>query len=434
MQAISPEQFQELFTRYLEDKCTPEEVALMGTWIQSGKADHLMDKALAAALADQDQSMADAGAEGEKQLVLSQLLAQIGADQVHNASHADQPEEAAPAEAPQTPEAPRTRRLFSPWMMAAASLILLLALGYRYFTRETTQPAKTPAKTIAGTIIAHPGTTGAILTLADGSQVDLDSTGAALPETQGDTRLSRKNNELVYTGDDAAEASTAQANATAQTNATAEAPVFNTLMTPRGREYRIVLSDGTKVWLNAGSSIRYPVKFDTKRRDVAITGEAYLEVAKDKNRPFIVQSANTSIKVLGTKFDVTNYEDEQKTSVTLLEGSVSVGNGTNNLLLTPGHQAQIAHAGGTMTTRSEDGSRVTAWTRGLLDLDNADFAALMRQISRWYDVDVVFKGMPTGVHIGGLLHRNVDLSVVLQYLKENGIHYTAQGKTITILP
>ena len=403
-------------------------------WIRSGQADHLMDKALAAALAD--QSMAASGTEREKELVLSQLLAQIAADQVHNASHADQPEEAAHAEAPQTHEGPRTRRLFSPWMMAAASLILLLALGYWYFTQETTQPAKTPVKAVASIITAHPGTTGAILTLADGSQVDLDSAGAVLPETQGNTRLSRKNNELVYAGDNATAQASAQttAQANAQANAAAEPPVYNTLVTPRGREYSIVLSDGTKVWLNAGSSIRYPVKFDTKRRDVAITGEAYLEVAKDKNRPFVVQSANTSVKVLGTKFDVTNYEDEQKTSVTLLEGSVSVGNGTNDLLLTPGHQAQIAHAGGTMTTRSEDGSRVTAWTRGLLDLDNADFATLMRQISRWYDVDVVFKGMPSGVHIGGLLHRNVDLSVVLQYLKDNGIHYTAQGKTITILP
>lgn len=418
MQAISPEQFQEIFTRYLEDKCTPGEVSLIFDWIQSGSADHLMDKALAAALAD--QSMAASGAESEKQLVLSQLLAQI---------RADQPEEAA------LTEIPHTRRLFRPWMMAAASLILLLALGYWYFSQETRRITKPPA--VASTIIAHPGTTGAILTLADGSQVDLDSTGAALPATQGNTRLSRKNNELVYSGDNA----TTQANATTGANAqaparanAAEPPVYNTLITPRGREYSVVLSDGTKVWLNAGSSIRYPVKFDTKHRDVAITGEAYLEVAKDKNRPFIVQSAATSVKVLGTKFDVTNYEDDQKTSVTLLEGSVSVGNGATDLLLTPGHQAQIAHAGGAMTIRNEDGSRVTAWTRGLLDLDNTDFASLMRQISRWYDVDVVFKGMPAGVHIGGLLHRNVDLDVVLQYLKDNGIHYTAQGKTITILP
>ncbi len=419
MQAISPEQFQEMFTRYLEDKCTPGEVDLIFDWIRSGHADHLMDHTLQAALTD--PAMADSGAESEKQWVLSQLLAQIRADQPRTA--ADQPrtgEEVAP------PETPRTRRLFSPWMMAAASLILLLAVGYWYFARETRQTTKIPA--VAEAFHAQPGTTGAILTLGDGSMINLDSTGTALPKTQGNASLSRKNNELVYAaGSETAEATAAQATAT-------EAAVYNTLATPRGREYAVVLSDGTKVWLNAGSSIMYPVKFEKKQRNVVITGEAYLEVAQDKDRPFVVQSNGISVTVLGTSFDVTNYPDEQKTSVTLLQGSVRLSNRTQQLLLTPGHQAQIDHTAGTMTTRPQDGSRVIAWTRGLLDLDNTDFASLMRQISRWYDVDVVFKGMPAGVHIGGLLHRNVDLTVVLQYLKDNGVHYTAEGKTITILP
>jgi transmembrane sensor len=433
MQAISEERFQEIFSRYLDDQATPEELDLIFEWIRSGHADDLMDKTLQAAL--QEPALADAGAESEKQLVLSQLLARIAADQANSAetarphSAAADQEHAAAANRPHTgqevvpAETVQTRRLFSPWMIAAASLILLLALGYWYFAQGTRQTAGTPA--VARTIIAHPGTTGAILTLADGSQVNLDSAGAALPETQGNASLSRQNNELVYA---------AAGSGAAETQQTVETPVFNTLITPRGRQYTVELSDGTKVWLNAGSSIRYPVEFGQKQRGVTITGEAYLEVAKDKDRPFIVQSDGTNNTVLGTKFDVTNYADEQKTSVTLLQGSVSVGNGANNLLLTPGHQVQIDHAGGTMTTRQEDGSRVIAWTRGLLDLDNADFASLMRQISRWYDVDVVFKGMPTGVHIGGLVHRNVDLDVILEYLKDNGVHYTTEGKTITILP
>ncbi|HEV2478392.1 MAG TPA: FecR domain-containing protein [Puia sp.] len=425
MQAISEEQFQHLFAKYLEDKCTPEEVELIIHWVRSGQADHWMDKPLEAAFGD--PALSDAGAPGEKQLVLSQLLVQIAADRTNGA------EAVAPGDRPQPGRlfSARPRRLFSPWMMAAASLILLLALGYWYFTQGTRQmtkaPAPAPAPLVATTFHARPGTTGAILTLADGSQVNLDSAGAALPETQGDARLSRNNNELVYAGDSKAAKPAKPAEA-------AEATVYNTLVTPRGREYSIVLSDGTKVWLNAGSSIRYPVKFDKRQRDVTITGEAYLEVAQDKDRPFTVASGGTNVTVLGTKFDVTNYEDDQNASVTLLQGSVRVGNGGKDILLTPGHQVQIAHAGGTMTTRNEDGSRVIAWTRGLLDLDNADFASLMRQISRWYDIDVVFKGMPKGVHIGGLLHRNVDLDVVLQYLGDNGIHYTTQGKTITILP
>jgi ferric-dicitrate binding protein FerR (iron transport regulator) len=128
-----------------------------------------------------------------------------------------------------------------------------------------------------------------------------------------------------------------------------------------------------------------------------------------------------------------SYSDEPGTEVTLLQGSVRVSTGAQNTLLTPGRQAVVDHPG-VMHTREADGNRVIAWTRGQLDLNNGDFGALMRQISRWYDVDVVFKGKPQDVHIGGLLHRDVHLNVVLQYLSDNGIRYRAEGKTITILP
>jgi len=400
MHSNEEKKFQEIFSLYLQDKASPAELELLFEWMHSGQADGWMDKALERAFGD--PAFADAGMPGEKESVMASLREKMGEEE-HGSDLSSEG---------------RVRRMPGRWMIAAASILILAGVGYWLVLQRSLGSVGKPVVTAAARFEGRPGTTGAVLTLSDGTKVELDSTGAALPQTQGGARLSRKDNRLVYAGN----------------GEPAAAEVYNTLVTPRGREYVVVLADGTRVWLNAGSSIRYPAAFTGQRREVTITGEVYLEVAADKDQPFIVRSNGASVTVLGTKFDVTDYGDESKASVTLLDGAVRVGNGKKDVLLTPGHRADLAHTDGNMSVRSEDGSRVIAWTRGLLDLDNDDFASLMRQISRWYDVDVVFRGMPSGIHIGGLLHRNVDLRVVLQYLGDNGVHYRAEGRTITILP
>ncbi len=150
--------------------------------------------------------------------------------------------------------------------------------------------------------------------------------------------------------------------------------------------------------------------------------------------PFIVVAGNTMIDVLGTHFDVMDYNDENNSNITLIEGSVKIIHGARQVLLTPGRQASIERASGEISDQTVDVDPVIAWTKGQLSLDNLDLPALMRQISRWYDVDVAFQGKIPDLHIGGLIDRDVYLSTVLGFLEANGMHYKIEGKTITILP
>ncbi|HMI61382.1 MAG TPA: FecR domain-containing protein, partial [Puia sp.] len=202
----------------------------------------------------------------------------------------------------------------------------------------------------------------------------------------------------------------------------------------RGREFELVLADGTRVTLNAASTIRFPTTFTGSERRVEVSGEAYFEVTHNEKMPFIVKLNSTEIAVLGTHFDVSDYSDENNVSATLLEGSVKVSNGPQNTLLAPGEQAKLDRTTSVLSRKKVDVDEVVAWTKGRLSFNNSDLPRLMRQISRWYDVDVIFGGNIPNVRIGGFLHRDVNLSTILDYLADNGVHYRTEGKTITILP
>lgn len=379
--------------KYLDDTITPDELAFLFEWINSGQKDEEVERLLSEVMAEpvSAESSSAYAAESDKGEVLEKLLGQIA----------------------ETEEPARTgmRRSLLVWLSAAAILVLIIGGGSLFLYRAHQPEALVQPKGFD----APPGVNGATLTLSSGATVSLDP-GAPdqLPGQQGDAKLSRKGSKLVYEAGGNDEG----------------AVVYNTLQTARGRQYSVRLSDGTSVWLNAGSSIRFPVHFEGNKREVDVTGEVYFDVAQDKARPFMVRSGNAEVTVLGTRFDVMNYTDENKAEITLLEGSVKV----SGLLLSPGKQARIDRQTGDGVIGDVDGDRVIAWTRGQLDLNNGDFGAFMRQVSRWYDVDVVFRGTPRDVHIGGILHRDVNLSVVLGYLSENGIHYETEGKTITILP
>jgi len=299
---------------------------------------------------------------------------------------------------------------------AAAAAVITL------FVTISRQPRSKPVPinvTAAGNFDAPPGKNGAVLTLANGSQILLDSSSNGVLAQQGSARLLKEEGRLNYHKDGVVGRG---------------APVYNMVSTPRGRQFKLMLSDGTQVLLNAGSSIRFPTVFAGSERRVEISGEAYLEVAQTADAPFVIQLNKSEVVVLGTQFNVTDYSDEDNSRTTLLEGAVKLRTDAQEMVLRPGQQARMERNSGHLSAKAVDTDQITAWTRNRLSFDKTDFADLMRQISRWYDVDVVYKGKVPDIHIGGSLHRNVNLSIVMEFLGANGVHYSISDRTITILP
>ncbi|SIN68394.1 FecR family protein [Chitinophaga niabensis] len=298
---------------------------------------------------------------------------------------------------------------------AAASIILLLAAG-AYF--RTTQKKNMPQPAIA-TVIS-PGKQGAILTLADGSQVVLDSLGNGVVAKQNGASIVLMNGQLAY---DPAE------------NASGEI-VFNTISTPKGRQFQVTLPDGTRVWLNAASSLRYPTAFAGKEREVEITGEAYFEVAKNAQMPFMVSVNNKAgIQVLGTHFNVNAYKNENAIATTLLEGSVRVaqyGTTSGNVILQPGQQAQITGASGIKVIENANIDKVIAWKNGLFHFEGTSLAEIMRQLERWYDIEVVYeKGIPD-IEFEGEMTKDVSLNGLLVMLGKTELHFRIEGRKLIV--
>jgi ferric-dicitrate binding protein FerR (iron transport regulator) len=241
---------------------------------------------------------------------------------------------------------------------------------------------------------------------------------------QGNERVMKQNGQLDYQQGGTAEGDAAEGNAV----------VFNTLATPRGGEYQLVLPDGTKVWLDAASSITYPTAFAGKTRQVSISGQAYFEVVHDPNKPFEVKVQGQIIRDIGTAFDINAYTDEPTMKITLASGAVAVGGHGNTVVLRQAGQQLDCTNTQLEPVHNADLTAVLAWKNGLFYLTSADIATVMRQVGRWYDVDIVFeKGIPAG-HITGEVPRNTMLSTVLQVLQTSGVHFTTEGKTIHVMP
>jgi len=246
---------------------------------------------------------------------------------------------------------------------------------------------------------------------------------------------------------------------------TAAAPaIYNTISTPRGGQYQLVLPDGTRVWLNAASSLRFPTAFTGSDRTVSMTGEVYFEVAPDKVRPFHVQVNDMTVDVLGTHFNVMAYGDEAAVKTTLLEGSVKVKAGDQERLLIPGQQASLGNraapgapqAGGAqsdavqrastgnpgaprpaaekLSVQTADVQQAIAWKNGFFEFENMDLGTIMRQISRWYDVDISYETQDTAARFGGGISRKLDLPDVLRLLEVNGVHFRLDKRTLTVIP
>ncbi|PUZ20991.1 DUF4974 domain-containing protein [Chitinophaga costaii] len=313
---------------------------------------------------------------------------------------------------------PLPRRL----LRYAAAIIFLLGTGAFWWTFHKNNNQELGGNKPPGTAIIGPGHNGAILTLADGSKVVLDSMGNGVVATQYGAKVSLYNGQLAYDP--------------VNSSATGSL-IYNTVTTPKGREFRLQLPDGSKVWLNAASTVRYPTTFTDKERRVELEGEAYFEVAKNASRPFIVKLNDaTAVEVLGTSFNINAYKNETAIKTTLLEGAVRLQAYQQVQTLTPGQQASISLARQQMKVISNvDIDHVMAWKNGLFDFNDASLEEVMRQLERWYDIEVIYeKGIPA-IRFGGEINKKNSLQDVLQILESSNVHYRLEeGRKLVVVP
>lgn len=264
--------------------------------------------------------------------------------------------------------------------------------------------------------IKAPSANKAMLTLGDGSKIFLDSASNGTIALQGNINIVKSaDGQIAYTGSPTDEIS------------------FNTLSLPKGsRPIKLLLADGSLVWLNTASSITYPTAFTGPERTISIEGEAYFEVAKNSKMPFRVRCDNVDITVLGTHFNVNSYDDEKDSRVTLLEGSVMVTSGNRTGMLKPGQQAQVTNADITID-KNADVQEVMAWKDGRFYFDGANIKTIMRQVEKWYNVEVEFKADIQDSFVANI-SRNENLSELLKVLQlTNLVHFKTEGNKITVM-
>jgi len=321
----------------------------------------------------------------------------------------------------------RARPVF--WTMArklsaAAAVLFILLTGVLWHYIKTNRQgnnltriaqSERPDDIIAG---GH----SAVLTLADGSTITLDSSHSGRLAVQNGT-------DIIKTAGGSLRYSSPAAQLTS-------GPVsYNAVYAPRGGSYQVILPDGTKVWLNADSKLRYPVAFNGQYREVTLTGEAYFEVTHNAARPFKVHVAGSEIMVLGTSFNVNGYHDDGLIKTTLVEGKVQVATGSGKKsILHPGEQAQISNKDALNVLSDVDVAGVVAWKQGHFEFNNTDLATIMHQISRWYDIEVVF-GHPAGdKRFGGGINRDQPLGNVLKILESNGVQFKWKDGKLIVNP
>lgn len=293
------------------------------------------------------------------------------------------------------------------WMAASAVVLLLILAGTGYYL--SSRPAPSQKVKILADI--QPGRSGAMLTLADGKTIQLDSLQNGIVALQGGQVVQVQNGALLYNGE-------------------GNEVVYNTVSTPNGRQYHLVLPDGTKVWLNAGSSIHYPLLFSGKTRGVEMTGEAYFEVAANAAMPFVVTvNKNELIEVLGTSFNIKAYNEDNSIAATLLEGRIRVA---KNTLLQPGQQAILRN--GITVVNDPDIEKVIAWKNNLFDFDDSDLNEVMHQIARWYDIEVEYAGHQPNIQFTGKISRNMTLQNLLNTLAVSGVKCQLEDRKLIVFP
>lgn len=307
---------------------------------------------------------------------------------------------------------------FFDWRKIAASVIVVLCIG-AYFVKKNMQGNSIAA---AKTQLVHdalPGNNKAILTLSNGSNVVLDDAGKGVVARQGNVSITKNKFGQVKYSSIGAKANNVIA--------------YNTITTPRGGQYQVVLPDGSQVWLNAASSIKFPTAFTGTERRVEITGEAYFEVAKNPAMPFIVKTYRQEVKVLGTHFNIMAYNDERALKTTLIEGSIMLTSGGYAHVLKPGDQSVLNDQGAVKIMPDADVDGAIAWKNGLFQFKDEYIQNILRQAARWYDVEVSYQGKVPVRQFTGKISRQVKLSALLNMFKYAGLNFTIEGKKITII-
>jgi transmembrane sensor len=322
------------------------------------------------------------------------------------------------------PSIPLTQTRRRRWTLsAAASIIAIVCAGgiWLWLSRNHATP---PATVIAATVDVKPGGNKAVLTLADGRQINLDTTANGVLANQGGSRVAKlSDGQLAYDKE----------------KTSADGPLalaYNSLSTPRAGQYTLRLPDGSRVWLNNASVLRYPVAFTGPDRTVELAGEAYFEVAKDAAHPFRVKVQDgATVEVLGTSFNIMAYTDEPAEQTTLLDGSVRVTRDNQSALLKPAEQSVLDVTGGKLrVTPDVDVQEVIAWKNGYFQFDHASLPTTMRQLARWYNIDVVYQGQIPEHEFQGKIQRTLLLSDVLKGLENDQVHFRLDGRKLIVTP
>lgn len=383
---LSKEELALLAGRYLDNKATEEEIMLLHTWYK--QAD-------------------------EQELVLVATMQSMPVDKL---------EEAMLDDLKRRISAGKKKKTFRMhWWQAAAVLLLLLGAGITYKWMNTgSAPLAEVEKPAPGEDIG-PGKNGAILTIPGNKDIVLDEMGNGKVNTESPVSIVKEGDVITYvfspsSADDKVE--------------------YHTVSTPRGRQFKIKLPDGTEVMLDAASSVNFPTAFTGKERRVKVTGQVYFHVTRDITKPFIVDNGDMEVEVLGTEFNICSYTEEQKKTVTLLQGSVKVSNRENkktNVLL-PGQQAAMDKANQMEVLTGVDLQEVMAWKDGAFQFNDTKLSGVMNALSRWYDVDIVFKNANADRLFSGRISRSLHLNQVLDILRFSDVNVELDDKKLILMP
>ncbi len=387
--------YKELLSKYLKNTCTPIEVEELFSFLSTNESNKQLLETLKQEF---DTNLTVEASTGEySSRILDNLLTQI-----------------APV-----PIVKMRQKFWVRTVAAAAILALVITVTFIFYQPNNIKIAKQEDRSVRYKNDVLPGGDKAVLILANGQTIVLDSVANGTIGEQGNTKILKLNaGQLSY--------------AENSTNASSTV-VYNSIVTPRGGQYQIVLPDGTSVWLNASSSLRFPTAFMGKERKVEISGEAYFEVKKNATQPFIVQiNGGAQVEVLGTHFNIMAYDNEVAIKTTLLEGAINMKQDAEVQRLKPGQQAQLS-SGKMKIVSDVDVDQTVAWKNGLFDFNDDSITDIMRQLSRWYDIDVSYDGVIPEGHYVGSIRRKSNISEVLKMLELAGdVRFEIQGKKVIV--
>lgn len=376
------EHFNNLLSKYLDNRATPEEIEFIEKYYQQFEN-------------DQDDPLPVEEIEQSQARVLENLKEKFSQEN-------------------KKPASIRIR-----WIGWAAAIIIVVLSGatFLFLNHSRNKPVSSDVAKQATINNISPGGNKAIITLQDGSKIFLDQSSNGVIAQQGNTRVVKlTSGEIAYKND-----------------AHSDKPYINTITTPRGGKYQLTLADGTKFWMNSESSITYPTFFEGTERRVKITGEVYFEVSKNQRQPFYVDMKDGSeIRVLGTHFNVNTNTDNETIAATLLEGSILISNNQRTQLLKPGQQAVVIN-NQIQIKNGVDTSQVVAWKNGYFSFNNTSLEMVMKQLARWYDVNIIYEGKKPEKKFWGGISMNSSLSQVLQVLEESKVKFRVEDKNIIVL-